>query len=60
VIVLSQNQFSIPTVAALVMPLVVVALLFAEGGDLTGALQFNGAFTILILYGLLPIFYTEA
>ena len=48
------NKFSIP-VATLVMPLVAVALTFTEGGDLTGALHFNGAFMIPFLYGLLPI-----
>jgi hypothetical protein len=35
------NQFSIPTVAASVMPLVAMALDFMEGGDLTGAHHFN-------------------
>jgi hypothetical protein len=50
-----SNQFSIPTVAALVMPPVALALTFVEGGDLTGALHFNGAFMIPFLYGLLPI-----
>jgi hypothetical protein len=49
------NLFSIPTVAALVMPLVAVAFAFVEGRDLTGALHFNGAFMIPYLYGLLPI-----
>jgi hypothetical protein len=38
------NQFSIPTVAASVMPPVAVALAFVEGGDFMGALHFNGAF----------------
>jgi hypothetical protein len=36
-----SNQFLIPTVAAMVMPPVVVALAFVEGEDLTGALHFN-------------------
>ncbi len=49
------NQFLIPTVAALVMPLVTVALAFVEGGDFMGALHFNGPFMIPFLYGLLPI-----
>ncbi len=35
------NQFSIPTVAASVMPLVAMALDFMEGGDLTGAHHMN-------------------
>jgi hypothetical protein len=35
------NQFLIPTVAALVMPPVAMALAFVKGGDLTGALHFN-------------------
>ncbi len=35
------NEFLIPTVAALVMPLVTMALDFMEGGDLTGAHHFN-------------------
>ncbi len=47
------NQFLIPTVAALAMSPVVVALAYVEGGDLMGALCFNGAF--MTLYGLLPI-----
>jgi hypothetical protein len=50
-----SNRFSIPAVAASVMPPVAVALAFAEGGDLTGALHFNGAFIVPFLYGLLPI-----
>jgi hypothetical protein len=49
------NQFLIPTVAASVMPPVAMALAFMEGRDLTGILQFNGAFMITFLYGLLPI-----
>jgi hypothetical protein len=49
------NQFLISTAAALVMPPVAMVLAFAEGGDLTGALHFNGAFMIPFLYGLLPI-----
>jgi hypothetical protein len=35
------NWFSIPTVAALVMPLVAMVLDFMEGGDLTCAHHFN-------------------
>jgi hypothetical protein len=35
------NQFSIPTVAASLMPLVAMALAFMEGGDLTGTHHFN-------------------
>jgi hypothetical protein len=35
------NQFSIPTMAASVMPLVAMALDFMEGGDLTGTHHFN-------------------
>jgi hypothetical protein len=50
-----SKQFLIPTVAALVMPLVAVALVFVEGGDITSALHFNGAFMAPFLYGLLPI-----
>jgi hypothetical protein len=48
------NQISIPVVA-LVMPPVAVVLTFMEGGDLTGALHFNGAFMTSFLYGLIPI-----
>ncbi len=43
------NQFSIPTVAALVMPPVPMVLTFVEGGDLAGARHFNGAFIIPFL-----------
>jgi amino acid permease len=50
-----SNQFSIPAVAASVLPSLVVAILCAEGGDLTGALHFNGAVIIPYLYGVLPI-----
>ena len=50
-----SNQFSIPAVAASVLPSLVVAVLCAEGGDLTGALHFNGAVIIPDLYGVLPI-----
>jgi tyrosine-specific transport protein len=50
-----SNRFSVPAVAASVMPPVAVALAFADGGDLTGALHFNGAFIIPFLYGILPI-----
>jgi hypothetical protein len=35
------NQFLIPTVAAMVMPLVAIALDFMESGDLMGANHFN-------------------
>ncbi len=35
------NQFLIPTVASLVMPLVAMALDFMEGGDLTGTHHFS-------------------
>jgi hypothetical protein len=54
-----SNQFMIPTVAALVMPLFTVALAFMEGGDLVGALHFKGAFMIPFPYNLLPVKYTE-
>jgi Mn2+/Fe2+ NRAMP family transporter len=50
-----SNQFSITTVAALVMTPVAVALACVEGGDLRGALNFNGTFMIPFLCGLLPI-----
>jgi hypothetical protein len=50
-----SNQFSIPAVVASVLPSLVVAVLCAEGGDLTGALHFNGAVIIPYLYGVLPI-----
>jgi hypothetical protein len=49
------NQFLIPTVAATVMHPVAVALAFLEGRDFMGALHFNGAFMIPILYSLLSI-----
>ncbi len=49
------NQFLIPTLAALVMPTVAMALAFVEDGDFTGTLHFNGSFMIPFLYGLLPI-----
>ncbi len=49
-----SKQFSIP-VAALVMPLVAIVLTFMEGGDLTRALYFNGAFMMPFLYGSLHI-----
>jgi tyrosine-specific transport protein len=49
------SRFSIPAVIASVMPPVAAALAFARGGDLTGALHFNGAFIVPILYGILPI-----
>jgi hypothetical protein len=51
------NQFLIPTVAALVMPLVAVALAIVEGRGLTGALHFNGAFMIRFLYSLLLVIF---
>ncbi len=47
---LLSNLFLISTVAASVVPLVVVVLTFVEGRDLTGALHFNGAFMIPFLY----------
>jgi hypothetical protein len=50
-----SNQFLIPTEAASVMPPVTMALAFREGGYLTGALHFNGAFIIPFLCSLLPI-----
>jgi hypothetical protein len=40
----------IPTVTALVLPPVAVALAFVEGRDLTGALHFNGAFMIPFIW----------
>ncbi len=49
------NQFLIPTVAALAMPPVAVALAFVEGRDFGGALHFNGAFMIPYLYSSSPI-----
>ena len=48
-------QFSIPAVAASVIPPVAVALSFSRGGDVTAALHFNGAIIVPFLYGLLPI-----
>jgi hypothetical protein len=51
------NQISIPTVAALVMPPVAMALAFVEGRDLLGALHFNEALMMPFLYGLLPIIF---
>ncbi len=55
------NQYSIPAVAASVMPPVAMALAFVKGRDLTGAIRFNGACMIPFLYGLLPIiFYRNA
>ncbi len=54
------NQFSIPTVAASVMPPVAMALACVEGRDFTGALHFNGAFMIPFLYGLLPIILSRS
>lgn len=50
-----SNQFSIPAVAASVIPPVAVALAFSKGGDVTAALHFNGAIIVPFLYGLLPI-----
>ncbi len=35
------NQFLIPTVITLVIPLIAMALAFMEGGDLTGTHHFN-------------------
>jgi hypothetical protein len=49
------NRFSTPAVAAAMVPSVAVALAYSNGGDLTGALHFNGAFITPFLYGLLPI-----
>mmetsp|Transcript_5169 Transcript_5169/g.11350 ORF Transcript_5169/g.11350 Transcript_5169/m.11350 type:complete len:501 (+) Transcript_5169:72-1574(+) len=50
-----QNKFSFPAVAiSLTLP-TIVAIALAEGGDLTGALHFNGAFITPLLYGLLPV-----
>ncbi len=49
------NQFSIPTVAASVMPLVAMVLDFMEGGHLTDAHHFNLAFMIPFLKRSLPI-----
>ncbi len=49
------NRFSTPAVAAAMVPSVAVALACSNGGDLTGALHFNGAFITPFLYGLLPI-----
>ncbi len=48
------NLFLIPTVVALAMPPVAVALAFVKGGDLTGILHFNGAFMIPFIHGILP------
>mmetsp|Transcript_22717 Transcript_22717/g.40682 ORF Transcript_22717/g.40682 Transcript_22717/m.40682 type:complete len:510 (-) Transcript_22717:76-1605(-) len=50
-----QDKFSIPAVALSMVPPAAVAFAFAEGGDLTGALHFNGAVITPFLYGLLPI-----
>ncbi len=50
-----SNQFLIPTVASSVIPPVAMVLAFREGRALMGAVQFNGAFIISILYSLLPI-----
>jgi len=50
-----ENRFSLPAVALSMAPPTAVALAFAKGGDLTGALHFNGAFITPFLYGLLPI-----
>ena len=41
-------------------PPVAVALACAEGGELTGALHFNGAFITPFLYGLLPILLIQS
>jgi tyrosine-specific transport protein len=49
-----SSRFSIPAVAASVIPPVGAALAFAGGGDVTSALHFNGAFIVPILYGILP------
>ena len=50
-----KDRFSVPAVALSMAPPVAIALAMAEGGDLTGALHFNGAFIAPVLYGLLPI-----
>lgn len=50
-----EDKFSIPAVALSMGPPTAVALACVHGGDLTGALHFNGAFITPVLYGLLPI-----
>lgn len=52
-----MNRFSAPAVVAAMVPSVAVALAFSNnnGGDLTGALHFNGVFITPFLYGMLPI-----
>jgi hypothetical protein len=49
------KQFSIFTVAALVVPPVAMTLTCVEGRDVMGALHFNGAFMIPFIHGSLPI-----
>lgn len=50
-----QDKFSFPAVAISMSIPTAAAIALAEGGDLTGALHFNGAFITPLLYGLLPI-----
>ena len=50
-----KNKFSATTVAVSMAPPVAVALACSKGGDLTGALHFNGVLITPFLYGLLPI-----
>jgi tyrosine-specific transport protein len=50
-----ESKFSLPAVALSMALPVAVGLAYSEGGDLTGALHFNGAFITPVLYGLLPI-----
>ncbi|KAL9188309.1 hypothetical protein ACHAXT_006687 [Thalassiosira profunda] len=54
------DKFSLPAVALSMAPPVAVALACAEGGELTGALHFNGAFITPFLYGLLPILLIQS
>ena len=50
-----QDKFSIPAVALSMAPPTALALAFSGGGDLTGAIHFNGAIITPFLYGILPI-----
>ena len=50
-----KNKFSPVSVGASMALPAAVGVAFANGGDLTGALHFNGAFITPFLYGLLPI-----
>jgi tyrosine-specific transport protein len=50
-----KNKFSVPAVALSMAPPVALALAYSNGGDLTCALHFNGAFITPFLYGLLPV-----